>query len=211
VTKYGFDSVSFDVSQTRGSGISPVTGNGKDKLTTFFKTLKSTLGTKATVMLVVAPTIVDGAGKTLDFLFSDWKDMFDGLCIKAYSTGTYFLDADDERWGVKQWAAFVPPAQIHLGFDETVKYTGKASSQGKQYDIPTGVTNGQAAAFVNSQVKKDLIALDAKKFATIGRPYFFIDKPSFLPHDPFLSDFHNWKTQSTFASEFFKAEAEFLQ
>lgn len=93
-------------------------------------------------MLVVAPTIADGAEKTLSYLFKDWAKKFDGLCIKAYSTGVYFLDADDERWGVKQWAAFVPPEQIHLGFNELIKYNGKASSSGKKYDIPTGVTNG---------------------------------------------------------------------
>lgn len=104
--------------------------------------MKSALAKKATVMLVVAPTIADGAEKTLSYLFKDWAKKFDGLCIKAYSTGVYFLDADDERWGVKQWAAFVPPEQIHLGFNELIKYNGKASSSGKKYDIPTGVTNG---------------------------------------------------------------------
>jgi len=66
--------------------------------------LHTALAKKALVMLTPAPTIADGPGKTLDFLFKDFAKKFDGVNLKLYSTTGYYLDADDARWGIDQWA-----------------------------------------------------------------------------------------------------------
>jgi len=169
----GFNSVTFDVSQTRGTPISIATANKPADVSTFFAALKKGLGTKATIMLTMAPTVEDGPAGPLAFLFKDFKSTFAGINIATYSTGTYYLDADDGRWGIMQWAAFVPIDKIHVGFSEVVRYSGKMSSQGKKYDIPAGTSNGQAAAYIWATMKKDLVALN-KDYAKIGTPYFDI-------------------------------------
>ena len=185
--EYSFDSVDFDL---EGSGAAQLmTQNSPKDVETFFKTLHGQLSSQnKSVILTVAGSIQDGPTGYLKPLFENFSNMSDGVNLMLYSNTQYYIDANNPTWGISQWIKYVPSSKINVGFYDSIDYTNPASSAGEKYNIPPGLTNGQAAAYIYIQLQKQLAKINPKN-VPLGQPFFWTDNPSKLTTNTFMSDF----------------------
>lgn len=197
--EYDFDSVDFDI---EGSGAnSLMTANTPANVVAFFKELHSQLSSQSPPIpsiLTVAGSIQDGPEGTLKDLFTDFSSMFDGVNLMLYSNSQYYLDANNTTWGISQWLAAtdIPPDEIHIGFYDSINYNDPSSNAGNTpYNIPQGLSNGAAAAYIYIQLEKQLKEINPD-YVPLGQPFFWTDQPTDIPSDNFMEDFNNYLQQN---------------
>lgn len=185
--KYGFNSVDFDIESP-----SIMTANKPEDVVTFFSTLHSILKSQGKQsILTIEGSLQDGPGGVLSPLFVNFNQNFDGLNLMLYSNSQYYLDANNPTWGIKQWMQYITdPSQIHIGFFDQIPYNSpSASGSGVPYNIPPGLSSGQAAAAIYLQLLQECGGYTPDQF---GEPFFWTQDPTQLAGDPFPLDFHNY-------------------
>lgn len=184
---YGFNSVDFDIESP-----TIMTVNNPADVVTFFSTLHGILTTQGKQsILTIEGSLQDGPGGVLAPLFQNFDQNFDGLNLMLYSNSQYYLDANNPTWGIEQWMQYIPdPSQIHIGFFDQIPYNSpSASGSGVPYDIPPGLTYGQAAAAIYLQLLQQCGGYTPNQF---GEPFFWTQDPTQLAGNPFPLDFHNY-------------------
>jgi chitinase len=184
---YGFNSVDFDIESP-----TIMTVNNPADVVTFFSTLHGILTTQGKQsILTIEGSLQDGPGGVLAPLFKNFDQNFDGLNLMLYSNSQYYLDANNPTWGIEQWMQYIPdPSQIHIGFFDQIPYNSpSASGSGVPYDIPPGLTYGQAAAAIYLQLLQQCGGYTPNQF---GEPFFWTQDPTQLAGNPFPLDFHNY-------------------
>jgi hypothetical protein len=81
---------------------------------------------------------------------------------------------------------------IHIGFYDQIDYTKPKSSAGTAYAIPPGLKNGEAAAFVYSQLLEDISQSFPHQSIDLGTPFLWTDEPAKLAQNTFMTDFFNY-------------------
>jgi len=190
MSNYALDSIDFDLEGTSATKILEV--NTPKDACTFFSSLHTSLKAESKPSIITLEGSLENAPTgTLKPLFTNFNELFDGVNLMLYSTSQYYIDADNVTWCIKQWIEFVPPSGIHIGFYDKINYTNPASSAGEAYDIPAGLTNGEAAGFIYKTLKKNLNTINPD-YANLGQPFIWTDDPSVIPTNTFMSDSYNY-------------------
>src|SRR6185295_11059391 len=137
----GLDGLDFDI---ENGGFSE---NVADALA-FFTALHNQLSAQGkTVTLTILGAVRNAQpGGSLSMLFtapdgrSIFHEMFDGLNLMMYNAMTqYYIDADDETWGIKQWIDLLGKDKadtIHIGFDDAIPYASKEAHASSREAVP---------------------------------------------------------------------------
>lgn len=171
-------SVDFDV-----EGPDAITQVQTDNSKAFFTSLKeqqAARGGKSTI------TLIGDINQKPEELFNPFDSYFDGVSLMLYSTDQYYIDADNETWGLRTWESAVgnDPSKLSIGFFDKIAYEDPSSSAGKTYEVSG--TRGQAAAQVYMQAAADLgVPLDE-----FSPPFWWTDDPTSLPDNTILEDFY---------------------
>ena len=146
---YGVSGLDFDVESGNESGFT------NSSMQTFISSLKSDWkGTGNTIDLTLEGDAVSKPSAGMKTYLKNFDSMFDGLNIMAYSDNQFYLSSDV----LKEWVSALPKddlSELHIGFNNTVDYTQASSNAwGQKFDIPSGSTNGEAAAAIYCQLLK---------------------------------------------------------
>lgn len=181
---YNFGAVDYDLESD-----ALITGNPEGGPVEFMQSAFSTLTSQGqTSTLTVLGAYTSGPEGALAPLFQDIETMFDGVNLMLYSNSEYYLDAVNASWGLKGWLDnYIPkPEMLHVGFYDAIAYEDPAASAGEKYDVPSGLTRGQAAAWVYIHVLSEM-GLTPND---VGAPFWWTDNPTTLPANDVLSDFY---------------------
>lgn len=190
VENYQLDGLDFDLEGTGGADL--ISQNNPDNLEEFFQSLHSSMQSmNKSIVITVAGSINDGPNGTLKPLFDQYQEFFDGCNLMLYSNSQYYIDADNETWGLKQWCEYVPHEQIHIGFYDAIDYTNPQSSAGTQYAIPSGLSNGEAAGFVFQKAQDNLETINPNDMP-LSSSFIWTDDPVNIPNNSFFSDFYQY-------------------
>jgi len=117
-----------------------------------------------------------------------FADMFDGANLMLYN-GQYYIDTQNPSWGIELWmedlanqigCQVAETAQyVHIGYNDTLDYTNPATSAGKQYDIPAGLSSGAAAAFVQNSIQDELRSILSDSTLELNAPIFWEGKANY--------------------------------
>jgi len=175
--KWGIDGVDFDLE----SG-DILTKNSPEYLKAFFTELHKILSAQGKeVTWTVMGGIQDWPKGILKSLFYDdegnriFSDMFDGVNLMLYSSTQYYLDADNQTWGIEQWIDVVGKenaGKIRIGFEDGIDYSNPSSSAGGHYNIDTK-DSGKAAGEIYKQIL-DKLKEDGYD-VELGSPFFWPD------------------------------------
>jgi hypothetical protein len=183
-------SVDFDV---EGAA---TTGFATSENLTFFSALHTQLsaqGKQST--LTLAGDINAGPEGPLQGIFDDFDIYFDRVNLMLYSTDQYYIDANNETWGISQWLSCVNnnPSKISIGFYDSIAYEDPAASAGKKYNV-AGLSRGAAAASIYLQLCDDLTAQLGREITVndFAAPFWWTDDPTTLPSNEVLQDFYEY-------------------
>jgi hypothetical protein len=203
LNKYEFDSVDFDIEGAGGSWL--MKNNTPENLEAFFTTLHSQMKSQGkSVEITVEGSLQNGPDGTLAPIFNHFTDKFDGVNMMLYSQSQYYLDADNETWGIVNWVKSIVDTSdgkataeqvmkgLHIGFYDSIDYTNPTSSAGTAYKIPSGLTNGQAAAYVFRQIEQGVQAAYPDQKIALGDPFLWTDDPSKMDGNTFMKDFFGY-------------------
>ncbi|MGB7978292.1 MAG: glycoside hydrolase family 18 protein [Chlamydiales bacterium] len=173
MNEYNIDSVDFDMETSLPQGVD---------YNQFFSELHSLLQSSNKQMILTVEGDLSNA-KKLDL------NNFDGVNLMLYSTSQYYIDADNDTWGLKQWIAAVGnPQKIHVGFYDSIPYENPSASAGEPYPIPEGLSRGDAAAFVYESALNELGLTPDQ----VGEPFWWSDNPMTLAQDQVMQDFWSY-------------------
>ena len=108
-----------------------------------------------------------GSGSAIGpFTQSNITQMFDRLNLMMYN-GQYYLNAGTgDSWDLNYWLTALEKntglsksdcaSYLHIGFNGGLDYTDPATAGHAQYNIPAGLSNGQAAANILQQIQSQL-------------------------------------------------------
>lgn len=177
---YGFDSVDFDLEDTGAKAFAQENTDAEQR--EFFQELQKALSAKSRIVILTIEGATSWATNTLKALFYDdagnpiFKDLFNGLNLMLYSQTQYYINADNDTWGIEQWLEIIGKenaSMIHIGFEDNVPYENPNASAGEHYHITTK-NRGGAAAQVYQQLGTNLQA-DGYS-SQLGSPFWWPDE-----------------------------------
>ncbi len=183
--KYQFDSLDFDLEGAGAQNL--IAQNGEENTIAFLQELHKTLSAKGGKMTItVMGALSSGPTGPLKPIFDKLDTMFDGVNLMLYN-GQYYIDVDNASWGLKQWREHVPANMLNIGFFDRIDYTSASSSgSGKGWpNMPKGLKNGEAAAWIFLEVQKEM-------GETFGEPFFWTTNPVSIPRNLFIEEFRDY-------------------
>ncbi len=186
IKEYHIGGVDFDFEST-ATGI--VSMNGADKLAAFFGDLhQAGVATTLTVPADVNNWGPHGAYLNSLFDVAPFQNLFDGINLMCYN-GQSYLDANNASWGIVQWVKALAAdmgnnyqeaaALMHIGFSDSLDYNNPATNAGEQWQVPAGLSNGQAAAWIMQQIITQVRTELGDQNITFGTPLFWEGKANY--------------------------------
>ncbi len=209
----GFSGIDFDIET---GAIKPLESNSPADMASFFQTLHGN-GIVVTLTVMGDVNTWGLSGSVLKPIFdaakvagNDFTALFDGLNLMLYN-GQYYLNAGQtphQSWDLNDWVDQLADntgrsrsacgALINVGFNSKINYASPASSGGPlpYKTMPSGLTSGQAAAYIYKQLEDDL-------GFKLGTPFFWDDNANYTvsEEDGYKSQF--FSTTGNFEKEFF--------
>lgn len=181
---FGFSGIDCDVESTGESGFTI------PAMQTFLSNLHSDWANKGhTIDLTLEGDSVRSPSAGMQPFLKNFDTMFDGLNIMAYDDTKFYLSSDV----LKQWVSALPKddlSKIHIGFDDTVNYNDpSANFYGQKFNVPKGLSNGEAAACIYCQ----LLESSGLKPSDLGSVFMWSGKDPQNPQNSnFMKDFSKY-------------------
>ncbi|MDN3505409.1 MAG: hypothetical protein P0S95_07530 [Rhabdochlamydiaceae bacterium] len=213
INLYSVGGLDFDFET---ASMNMVYDNGAANLANFFKQLHAKAGIPITYTVMGQVSLWGTGGSVFKEMFSQgvsFADMFDGVNLMLYN-GQYYIDAQNSSWGIELWMQDLanqigcPVAEtaqyIHIGYNDSLDYTNPTSSAGTKYDIPSDLSNGSAAAWIQNEVQEELRTILSDSTLTLNAPIFWEGKANYgrgpdgislfiTDEDSFQQQFLSWQ------------------
>lgn len=177
------DAIDFDFESTAFT-----TSNSAQDAIAFMTTLhQGMMSQNKPMTLTIEGAVTDWPQNLLKSLFYDannnliFFNLFDDLNLMLYSESQYYIDANNDTWGIEQWLDLIGKqnsAKLHIGFEDNVNYASASASAGETYTLDTTVP-GTAAAEIYMQLQSQL-AKDGYP-TNFGEPFFWPDENRHAP------------------------------
>lgn len=200
LTNYSIDAIDFDLEGTGATYL--IQNNSAADLEAFFTMLHSSLEAEGkTSVITVEGSIQSGPEGTLASLFKDYPTKFDGTNLMLYSTSQYYLDAENETWGISEWietlvdlsngekSASEILSGLQIGFYDSIDYSSPDASAGQKYSVPSGLTNGACAAYIYNTMQTQLSDLMPDTQIAFKSVFLWTNVPQDLSTNDFMVDF----------------------
>ena len=211
INEYHLSGIDFDL---EGGATNMVQQNGADNLVEFFSALHSQVDVPITLTVMGDVNTWGINGSAFGNLFSQgtaFNQMFDGINLMLYN-GQYYLDSSNQSWAIDTWinqlasqmgcSPETAASYLHIGFNDSIDYTDPNSSGGQQYNVPSGLNSGQAAAWIYSQVLDSLRQEFNDPNLSLGSPFFWDGNADYSVNPADGGQSHFMPSSNSFEQEF---------